>query len=297
MVKDIDKIINDCNNSNNVEYVKAVAKDIVLTDPYTICHFAEHVDLVDDPTIMPILEKGILSFADIVHTYEFMFLMVDCKRKYFNLPAFEKIIRNSKNPKLMLYCIGYVPGIDILQMVEALYETKSIKHIEKLREKEYGLEDIIDWDEYDEQCEIARETKYFPEILKQYQKPGVNLLNSVLQSKDPYLINELADYLEYLRDYQCYDSVDEFLEILGYAMARIPEPLHHYEYAASITFSDKEMFENLVVKSALIKYIYYTYEYVPGANKNRLKEIIERSDDLKYKDKIGFNKQYPGYEG
>ena len=296
MDKNINKIIEECNNSNNVDYVKVVAKEIVLTDPYTICHFAENVDLVDDPSIMPILEKGIISFGDIVHIYEFMFLMVDCKRQNFNLPSFEALIRSSKNPKLMLYCIGFVPGIDIPLMLEALYATKCIKYIEKLEDPEYGLEDIIDWNEYEEQCEIARNTKYFPEALKQYQKPGVNLLNSVLQSKDPYLINELADYLEYLRDYQGVDNVDDFLEILGYAMARTNEPLHHYEFAASITYCDKEMFQKRVIDSGLIKFVYYMYEYVKGTNKNMLANVIHQSGDEKYIDKIGHNKQYPKYD-
>lgn len=296
MDKNINKIIDNCNNSNSIEYVKAVAKDIVLTDPYTICHFAEHVDLVDNPTIMPILEKGIISFGDIVHIYEFMFLMVDCKREYFNLPAFESLIRNSKNPKLMLYCIGFVPGINISLMLSALYATKSIKYIEKLRDPEYGLGDIIDWDLYDEQCEIAKETDYFPEILKQYQKPGINLLNSVLKTKDPYLINELADYLEYLRDYKGYENVDDFLEILGYAMARCKEPLHHYEFAASITHSDKPMFQKLVIESEIIKYDYYMYEYVNGTDKNQLRAVISESGDQKYIDKIGYNKDYPYFD-
>lgn len=296
MDKNINKIINDCNNSNSVEYVKAVAKEIVLTDPYTICYFAEYVELVDDPTIMPILEKGILSFGDIVHTYEFMFLMVDCQRQYFNLPAFESIIRNSKNPKLMLYCIGFVPGINIPLMLKALYATKCIKYIDKLSEFESELEDIIDWDEYEEQREIASHTDYFPEILKQYQKPGVNLLNSVLQTKDPYLINELADYLEYLRDYKGYDNVDDFLEILGYAMARCKEPLHHYEFAASITFSDKKMFQKLVIDSEMIKYDFYMYEYVDGVDKNELKNVIASGNEPKYINKIGYNKQYPLFD-
>lgn len=295
MVNNINNIINDCNNSNSVEYVKNVAKHIVLTDPYTICYFAENVDLVDDPTIMSILEKGIISFGDIVHIYEFMFLMVDCKRQNFNLPSFERLIKNSNNPKLMLYSIAFVPGINIPIILQALYETKCIKYIEKLKDPEYGLEDIIDWEEYEKQCEIARNTFYFPEILKQYRKPGVNLFFSVLQTKDPYLINELADYLEYLRDYQGTD-VDSFLEILGYAMARIPEPLHHYEFASSITHCDKPMFQELVEDSGQIKYIFYMYEYAKGVDKNKLRKLIEESEDKKYHDKIGYNKQYPYYQ-
>ncbi|MDE6292231.1 MAG: hypothetical protein K2L98_00960, partial [Bacilli bacterium] len=123
-----------------------------------------------------------------------------------------------------------------------------------------------------------------------------NLLNSVLQTKDPYLINELADYLEYQRDYKNAD-VDSFLEILGYAMARIPEPLHHYEFAASITYCDRPMFQQLVEESGQIKYIFYMFEYVKNVDKNRLRHLIEASGDQKYIDKIGYNKEYPGYEG
>lgn len=296
MEKNIDKIIDDCNNSNSILYVKSKAKEIVLTDPYTICHFAENVDLVDNPEIMPILEKGMISFGDIVHIYEFMFSMVECQREYFNLPAFESLIRNSKNPKLMLYCIGFVPGINKQLMIQSLYATKSIKYIEKLSDPEYDLADEIDWIEYEEQCKSAKETNYFPEVLRQYQKPGVNLLNSVLQTRDPYLINELADYLEYLRDYRGYENVDDFLEILGYAIARCKEPLHHYEFAESIIFSDKPMFQKLVIESEIIKYDYYMFEYVKGVNKEELREVIERSSNKKYIDKIGYNKQYPYYE-
>ncbi len=292
MDKNIMEVIDNCNRSNNVEYVKEVAKDIVLTDPYTICTFAEYVDLVDNPQIMPILEKGIISFGDIVHIYEFTFLMVDCHRQYFNLPAFERLIKSSKNPKLMFYSIAFVPGIDILSMIEALYATKSEKYIEKLQSKEVDLEDIIDWDEFEEKLEEARNYQYFPEILRQYQKPGINLLNSVLQTKNPYLINELADYLEYLRDYKGLDTVDDFLEILGYAMARIPEPLHHYEFAASITYCDKEMFQKRVAASKQIKYLYYLYAYVNGTNKEELRELINQSGNQKYIAKIGIHKEH-----
>lgn len=294
---DINKIIADCNNSNSVEYVKEVANDIILTDPYTICTFAECVDLSDDPTIMPILERGMISFGDIVHIYEFMFLMVDCKRKNFNLPSFEKLIRGSKNPKLMLYCIGFVPGIDIPLMLASLYETKCIKYIEKLKEEEYKevVDDYIDWYEYEIALEDSREFNYFPAALEPYQKPGMNLFNSVLKSYDPYIYNEMADYLEYLRDYRKINDVDTFLEILGIAMARTNEPLHHYEYSASIMHCDKPMFEKRIKDSKQVKYYYYMYTYVNGVNKDEFKRLIISSDNKKYKDKIGYTKNYYSY--
>lgn len=291
---DIDKIIAECNNSNSIEYVKQVAYDIVLTDPYTICTFAENVDLCDEPTIMPILEKGIISFGDIVHIYEFMFLMVDCKREYFNLRSFEGLIKSSGNPKLMLYCIGFVPGIEVITMIDALYKTKCIKYISKLEEPEYKeiVDDFIDWIEYECAKEEARDYNYFPVALEQYKKPGINLFNSVLKSKDPYIYNEMADYLEYLRDYQGNDKVESFLEILGIAMARTDEPLHHYEYAASIIHSDKPMFEKRIKDSKQVKYYYYMYEYVQGVDKEGFKQLIINSNNQKYKDKIGYTKNY-----
>lgn len=294
---DINKVINECNQSNDIEYIKKVAKEIVLTNPYTICTFAEYVDACDHPEIMPILEKGMISFADIVHIYEFMFLMVDCQRTYFNLPSFEALIKSSKNPKLMLYCIGFVPGINIPSMIDALYKTKCIKYIEQLKSEEYQaiVDYYIDWDEYENVISEAREFNYFPEILKQYQKPGINLLNSVLKSKDPYVYNEMADYLEYLRDYKGYDNVDNFLEILGMAMLRTNEPLHMYEFAASVTYCDKPMFENRVATSKQVKYWYYMYAYVHGINKELFKNLIISSDNKKYQDKIGYTKEYPYY--
>lgn len=283
-----DSMLTNALTSDNREEVLAISKRISFMDSYKICDFAENVKLADEPENMRWLEDGIIRNKDLVHIYEFMFLMVDSGVKNFNLKRFENIIIESKNPKLMCYCIGFVPGIDFNRMLNALYETKCAKYIERLGDEEFGL-DVNSLPGYHKKVEAAKKYDYFPESLSVFGTRDISRLISVaIESKNPYLINEVADYIEYLAEYK--DVIGLDITSLENAQHMYADPLHLYEFAASIKSSNKIAFQNRVVDSNMPKYIYYMYEYVPGVNREALKSVISKSENKKYMNKVGISR-------
>ncbi|MCI8353226.1 MAG: hypothetical protein HFJ58_06615 [Clostridia bacterium] len=101
-------------------------------DPYLICDILEETKGGPNGIYLKQLEDAIISTNDIVQIYEFMFLAVDMKVKGFDRERFERIIRESKNPKLMCYCMGFVPGTNIELMLKALESTQNAKYMEML---------------------------------------------------------------------------------------------------------------------------------------------------------------------
>lgn len=279
------ELLKSCQDCEDIETVNKAVQEIAYTvNPYYICDFAENVKLADTKENMKKLEDSIIQSGDLVHMYEFMFLMVDSGIENFDLNKFETIIRNSKNPKLMCYCIGFVPGIDSDKMLEALYESKNAKYIERLSDEEYGLE-FDSFPGYHQKLAEAKDYNYFPDCLNQFGIHDINqLIEKVLETKNPYLINELSDYIEYLTDYKGEIGLD--IKPLQEAQLKYADPLHLYEFAASVMTSDKLAFQKSVIESNMPKYMYYVYEYVAGVNKNELKEAIEKSGNTKYIDKI-----------
>lgn len=281
-------LLEECKDSQALLYVVNAVNQVAKMGPYEVCDFAEEVKLVDIPVNIRTFEDAMIGFGDIVHVYEFMFLMVDSGVKNFNLERFEEIIRNSKNPKLMCYCLGFVPGINQDKMLEALYNEKNAKYIERLQDEEYEL-DVDTLPGYYERLEEAKKFDYFPHCLEQFGTRDVNeLISLVIGTKSPYLINELADYMEYLGEYKGVSVLD--LEPLHKAELEYGEPLHWYEYAASVSSAPKDKFTECVKSSGRVKYMYYMYEYVPGVDKGLLKEAIKDSGNSKYICKMGTEK-------
>lgn len=280
-----DILIELSKNSKDKQIVYDNAQKIVGIDPYSLCDFAEYVPLVDDVDIMRVLEDGIIKFDDIVHIYEFMFLMVDMKINNFNLPRFEKIIKDSKNPKLMIYSLKFVPGIDEDSMLSSLYATRSIKYIEGLKSEESNF-DVEKLPGYKQALNVAKRNLYFPTCLLKFGTRDIGeLIRRVINSKDLYLINELADYLEYLKVYLGLHYELEPIEKAFLDLAK-DEPLHLYEYAASIESSNKENLTYKIVNKRMPKYMYYMYEYVEGVNKSFLADEIVKTGNEKYTRKI-----------
>ena len=274
----------NCQGSNDMELVTMNTKQVASMGPYQICDFAENVKLADTPENMKTLEQGMIRYNDLVHIYEFMFLMVDSGIENFDLKGFEEIIRNSKNPKLMCYCLGFIPGIDFNQMLNALYETKNAKYIERLADEEYEI-DVDLLPNYHQKLEEAKAYNYYPECLNQFGTHDIGqLTNQVIETKNPYLINELADYMEYLCDYKGVTGLD--ISPLQTAQFTYADPLHLYEFAASVKESNKQGFQTAVIESGMPKYMYYMYEYVPGVDKGELKEAIKRTGSTKYIEKV-----------
>ena len=279
-----DSMMDVCRDSNDMGLITMNAKQIAWMGPYQICDFAENVKLADTPEIMKRLEDGMVRSKDLVHIYEFMFLMVDCEINNFDLKRFEEIIRNSKNPKLMCYCLGFVPGIDSDQMLNALYETGNAKYIERLADEEYEI-DIDSLPNYHQQLERANSNDYFPECLKQFENDDIGQLTRlVIATKDPYLINEMADYVEYLTEYKGVEGLD--ISALQSAQFKHADPLHLYEFAASVASSNKLGFQTAVIEHGRAKYMYYMYEYVAGVDKGELREAIKITGDSKYIEKV-----------
>lgn len=275
-------------SSNDPVLVTQNAKKIVWAGPYMICDFAENVNLADTVENMKTLEEGIKRYQDVLHIYEFMRCMVESGKENFNLKEFEEIIKKSKNPKLMAYCLAYIPGIDFTQMLESLYETKCVKYIKKL--EEYGIE-LESLPNYQQKLKEATEYDYFPFCLEPFGTRDVNqLIPLVIDTKSPYLITELADYIEYLRDYKGISGYD--LTPLEDAQLRFAanEPLHLYEYAASISSSNKKRFQIAIIDNGMAKYMYYMYERVPGVDREELKQQIDFSGSEKYRNKAGLVK-------
>lgn len=280
-----DILIELSKNSKDKQVIYDNAVSVVGTNPYSLCDFAEYVPLVDDTDIMKVLEDGIISFDDIDHIYEFMFLMVDMGIKNFNLPRFEKIIRDSKNPKLMFYTLCFVPGIDEVSMLNSLYATKCRKYIEKLESEESDF-DVNKLDGYKQALNIAKRNLYFPDSLLMFGTRDIGkLISRVINFRDLYLINELADYLEYLKEYLGLNYGLNRIEKAYLDIAK-DEPLHLYEYASSIVSSDKETFTDGVINNRMAKYMYYMYEYVVGTDKNLLAKEINKIGNEKYISKI-----------
>ena len=157
------------------------------------------------------LQRGILDTNQILHIYEFLFLLSENKLKGFDQEELENMIIESKNAKLMQYCIGFVNLINIKRMKKALYDTKNITYIRELSEDEECAKRLgIDEDreairEYEEALDRAinaeGEEAYFPESLKEFGNINTEidaLKDKILGKDDPYLVIELANWMDYL---------------------------------------------------------------------------------------------------
>lgn len=260
-------------------------------NPYTLCDLLEQTKGGPNKIYLKKLEDAIIATNDIVQIYEFMFLAVDMNIIGFDRERFERIIRESKNPKLMCYCMEFVPGTNIELMLNTLEQTQNAKYMEMLiKDEEYNdvYEQIKQINpEYEETVENAKKIDYYPESLKQF----INLRNNITQlkeaviaTKNPHLMTELANYIEYLNEYkeQSYDIND-----LAVALEEAQDPMQAYEFLASVNVVDKTGLIQTVINSGRVKFMYYVYEYVPELNedeKNWLKNsIIELDLNGKYK--------------
>ena len=189
-------------NTENPEIINGINSN----DPYVICDLLEQTR---GGIYLKDLEDAIIKTNDITQMYEFLFLAVDMKIPGFDQKRFEDIIIKSENPKLMCYCIGFVPGIALIKMVEALINTHNTKYMEMiLTNEEY--EDILPevqrlFPNYNEEVEKSKQFDYFPTSLEEFKeyKKNISLLKQkIIETKNPHLITELANYIEYLNEYK-----------------------------------------------------------------------------------------------
>lgn len=274
--------------------IPKVEEGIKNKNPYEICNLLEETKGGPNMMYLQALEDSIMTTKDIVHIYEFMFLAVDMNIKGFDMKRFERAIIKSKNPKLMCYCMGFVPGTDIHAMLNALLKTKNAKYMEMiLKDGEYSevLEAVKQIDpEYERKVEDAKDFDYYPESLNQFIDLRDNiyiLMVKVLETRNPHLITELANYIEYLNEYK---GQNINIRPLVVAEEEIKDPMQVYEFLASVNVEDKTNLIQAAIDSGMVKFMYYIYEYVPDLTedeKNKLKEnIIEKDKDGKYKQKV-----------
>lgn len=263
----------------------SIFENISGGDPYIICDLLERTKGGPNGIYLKKLEDAIIETNDIVQIYEFLFLAVDMNILGLDRERFERIIRESGNPKLMCYCMGFVPGTNIEEMLRALKETKNAKYMEMLiqnEEYEEILEQVIKIDpQYKESVEEAKKFDYFPESLKTFIhfKDNIQeLKNEVISTKNPHLITELANYIEYLNEYK---NQSYSIDGLTTAQEELQDPMQAYEYLASVDVKDKGNLIQVVINSGKVKFMYYIHEYVSGLikdEKDLLKKKIEERD-------------------
>lgn len=263
-------------------------------NPYVICDLLEETKGGPNGIYLRRLEDAIIETNDIVQIYEFMFLAVDMGILGFDRERFERLIRESKNPKLMCYCMEFVPGTDIEAMLEALVDTQNAKYMEMLiSDEEYSdvFEKIKQINpEYEQAVEAAKQFDYYPKSLKQFIDLKDNipeLIERIIATRNPHLITELANYIEYLNEYK---GQSYSVKYLVRAQEEIQDPMQAYEFLSSVKVEDRSGLIQAVIKSGRVKFMYYVYEYVQGLTeqeKEQLKESIAKIDSNgKYKTMI-----------
>lgn len=280
---------------SNLEYLKVTTDpeeelkkkfmdDMTKKDPYTICDWLEKTGgVLFGKSILNILEDAIIETHDIVQIYEFLFMAVDMKVKGFNRERFERIIRDSGNAKLMCYCIGFVSGIDVNAMIEQLYKTNNAYYIEQLSSEEYKeILDIRELDsEYDIKLQNAKKAEYFPKSLsdfKQLKHDIESLITTIIKTGNPYLITEMANYVEYLNKYKNGNYV---LDKLTQKQIELKDPMNLYEYLSSVpSLKDKMPLIDVLTSLRKKKFIRYTLEYVPGLNEEEMKKLDDSLECL-----------------
>lgn len=296
-----------CNNTNDRNTLEDNIRKILQSrNPYYICDFVENVNKAHKPEYLKLFEDEIISIGDIVHSYEFMFLLADMRVSNFNLKRFEELIRQSGNAKLMMYSLAFVEGIDTESMLQSLYDTQNAKYIEQLStDEEYAFLKVSESEEYKERLRTAKAFYYFPKSLENVKPEDIhntkgliyNVINMPETSqedrrKKAFAINELANHLEYLIQYHPEENNIETLrrtiEILQSTEAEVAtdEPLHLYEFAASVKIKDKTPIITQVIQNGSAKFIHYCLEYVPDLseeNKRKLERALESKHHNKYK--------------
>ena len=215
---------------------------------------------------------AIIKTGDILQIYEFLYLIVDAKKEFAfykslndlgisdeKLKQLEEVILKSKNAKLIRYCIGFVPGIDVDRYLKALYDTNSYWDIKELstgdeykNPENVELLERVELDEYKrainkaEKC--AQSGEYFPKSLEDYkeQKDDIDLLmKKVIETKSPYLICELANYVQHSLQIEKEKKL-RFLEKLANAELATGDAMGIYEFLSSVNSIFTETPEGII---------------------------------------------------
>ena len=239
-------------------------------DPYEINKWIEDTYGVSASGMI----DAIIKTGDILQIYEFLYLIVDAKKKFTfykslkdlgisdeKLEQLQKVILKSKNAKLIRYCIGFVPGIDLDRYLQALYDTNSYWDIKELstgdeykNPENVELLERVELDEYKrainkaEKC--AQSGEYFPKSLGDYkeQKDDIDLLmKKVIETKSPYLICELANYVQHSLQIEKEKKLT-ILEKLANAELSTRDAMGIYEFLSSVNSIFTETPEGIIIE-------------------------------------------------
>lgn len=286
-----------CQGNEKGQLIPVLVKTIAgCGNQHFIYDLIQHCPQIATPENMRIFEQGIIDLAQAKNNptiaYEFMFEMAtDFKIQNFDLERFEKLIIDYQNPKLMDYCIRCIKGTNVPRMLSALYATGSLKYIARVKQKYeehnvnqelYPAEQVFN-EEYDQALASARENAYTPFWIDedQFTSPTLEeLCARVVAAKKPYLINELADYFEYLLDYNEPDEqfrlmLEALIEILKRAMKKQGEMLDKYEFSWSVKRADVPSMQEDVIASGDVKFMTYFID-IPGSDPEILTEAIRK---------------------
>ena len=220
---------------------------------------------------------AIVQTGDILQIYEFLYLIVDAKKEFTfykslndlgisneKLSSLEDVILKSRNAKLIRYCIGFVPGIDLDRYLDALYGTNSFWDIRELSEgKEYTDENEVENPELIERVKLdeykkaikkaekyAQSGEFFPKSLEDYkeQKDDIDLLmKKVIETKSPYLICELANYVQHSLQIEKEKKLT-FLEELANAELSTHDAMGIYEFLSSVNSIFTETPKGIIIE-------------------------------------------------
>ncbi len=302
--------------SGRVEFLKRIGcypSQQSQQNPYDVINKVENELKKNSPIDLTLIEKGIddiIGTGDILQIYELFFLIVDIRSeqiKYSSLKdlginsiKLEKLqseILESKNAKLIRYCIGFVQGIDLDRYLKALYATESYWDIRVLSVgRDYtNAEEVanpellkkVKLDEYREALSEASENRkeYFPNSLDDYKanKNNTNLLvEKIIETKNPYLICELANYIEHLKGINP-EKKKIYIEELAKEELNISDQMGIYEFLSSVESISQEMFRKMVEKIIKIgdtKYMRYVKDYTFYRIRTRGKLIEEALEKI-----------------
>lgn len=308
-------LIEEANDSSTSEsrFNEIVGAVASLGDPYLICDFCEWVQRADTPRAMSILQGAIERSGDIVHIYEFAFLMADCKKQSVDYKSLQDKIISSENPKLISYCSEYVPAFDQRALAEGMIKCGNVKWLKHyIGEKGYyaGVEELDEDTRRDQRVrleqrlELAKreEARHLPpkSVIKRYGILGQDLdemRREVLTSADPYMINEMAENWEAnlyetplatlemdrqirVPEHRQRQTYGQTIEEYEDAIMRTGDMLHIYEFGASVPGADVERIMRAAKKIGIPKYMYYVGAYVPNADCKQMLAAIESCEDV-----------------
>ena len=300
-----DVLIKRARRERNIELLKeqqskllGLAQTVARSkNPYYICDFAEYVDSADSPLVMPILQKAMEETGDIVHIYEFAFLMADCERTAVDYESLQNLIIESEDPKLICYSAEYVPTFDQKALAQGMIRCGNEKWLTHYIESVgfyAGVQNESEQERENQKSALVAKLLFeqergykIPKQISDNYEGGtiIGIAHNVLSAGVPYHINTFAE-----NDAELYGLTPEvqaeFIRPFEEAMISTGDILHIYEFGASVPGADIRMIEDAVIESGMAKYMYYVGAYVPGADAERMLEEIKKTGNKKYVQKM-----------